>query len=87
VQNGDQSATTGESSDSQNEIVDLANILTLLKGSEGQRSLVVIDEIGGQNGSEGKVSKNFCLMWAICEYLLSLEGCLTMISTHNHLLN
>ena len=26
-------------------------------------------------------------MWSVCEYLLSVCNCLTVVSTHNHLLN
>ena len=51
------------------------------------KSLVIIDELGGQQSSNASVSVNFALMWSICEYLLSVSNCLTIVSTHNHLLN
>lgn len=50
---------------------------------------MIIDELGGQSASTNSesITHNFALMWAISEFVLSLNNCLTIISTHNFLLN
>ena len=51
--------------------------------------LVIIDELGGQSclSSKDSIMVNLSYMWSISEYLLSCADVLTVISTHNHLLN
>eukprot|EP00347_Sterkiella_histriomuscorum_P019714 403340570 len=46
-------------------------------------SLICFDELGINTSLE----QGFPLMWSICEHLLKLSNLVTMISTHNQLLN
>ena len=72
----------------QSEIYHMAEILSQIDtSSEHRRSLIIIDELGGQTCDNSQISINFALMWSISEYLLSLPECLVIVSTHNHLLN
>ena len=65
----------------------MAEILAHIDAVDRKRSLIIVDELGGQTCNNQSITLNFALMWSISEFLLSLPGCLVVVSTHNHLLN
>jgi DNA mismatch repair ATPase MutS len=71
----------------QSEIYDMAEILAHIDAVDRKRSLIIVDELGGQTCNNQSITLNFALMWSISEFLLSLPDCLVVVSTHNHLLN